>query len=168
MATTFELIASATTGGSSANSLSFTGIPASYTDLCLKISGRLASNDNYYSIKFNGASTTVGVRTIRGNGSGTDSENWSGNYIAISEPNNYTANVYASTEFYIPNYAGSTNKVFNVKSVNENNSTSAFCQLASGLWSNTAAITQIDIGNITGASDLAAYTNAYLYGVKNA
>jgi hypothetical protein len=75
-----------------------------------------------------------------------------------------TASSFSSGEIYIPNYAGSTNKSYSIDSVTEQNATGALAELIAGLWSQTAAITQITLSS----SNFQQYSTAYLYGVSNA
>jgi hypothetical protein len=63
---------------------------------------------------------------------------------------------------YVPNYAGSANKIVSVDAVNENNATTAYQRITGGLWPVTSAITNIIISN-NGAS-ISQYSTAYLYG----
>jgi hypothetical protein len=171
MANTMTLIASYTAAGSVAN-IDFTSIPSTYTDLCLKVSGRtdFATNSVAYAVisQFNGSSTGFTQRYLLGDGSGSSASGTGTTNIggAISANGN-TANTFGSTEFYIPNYAGSSNKSVSVDSVSENNATFAEAWLAAGLWSNTAAITSLRLTPVQGSNFL-IYTTAYLYGVKNA
>jgi len=67
-------------------------------------------------------------------------------------------------EIYIPNYAGSTNKSFSSETNQENNATAAFARLLAGLWSQTAAITDIEITPNTG--NWVQYSTAVLYGIS--
>ena len=55
MANTFVLLASTTVGSGGASSIDFTSIPATYTDLVVKVSGRIdyAQTGDYFKITFN-------------------------------------------------------------------------------------------------------------------
>jgi hypothetical protein len=71
MANTFELIDSYTATGSVAN-ISFTSIPATFTDLVLKMSLRSSvtdSSDPYDLIFTLNATSTITSTVLRGNGS---------------------------------------------------------------------------------------------------
>ena len=171
MANTFELIASSTVGSGGAASITFSSIPSTYTDLIVQISGRstVAQLGASLYMRFNGGSTTNTIRNIYGNGSSaasqTQSDAWSGIDVDGASA---SANVFANTQIYFPNYAGSTNKSWSAESVIENNATSAYCEMAAGLWANTAAITQIAFTIENASGNWAQYSTAYLYGVKNA
>lgn len=167
---TFTQIGSAVTvGAGGAADITFSSIPNTYTDLILKVSARLASGSGFMLLDFNGLSTAnFSHRVLEGNGSSA--------YSFVSGNTNYatglvgagdTASTFTNAEFYIPNYAGSTNKSVSIDGVTENNATTAYADLEALLWSNTAAITQIKL-TTSSAANFAQYTTAYLYGVSNA
>jgi hypothetical protein len=167
MANTFELIASNTVGSGGAATISFTSIPSTYTDLILKISGRLnyATTAVGLQFSFNGqaAGTSITGKTIQGSGSSVVSYSaWQPNIDSA----NATANTFASVDIYIPNYTSSNNKSASSDSVQEDNATTAYAEMHAALWSNTAAINQITITPNSGS--FVQYSTAYLYGVKNA
>jgi hypothetical protein len=164
MANTYTLIASSTVGSGGAASIDFTSIPATYTDLCLKMSIRTdkATLGDVWLLKLNTSSANFTALWIEGNGASASS----GSSILYGAlvGSSATASTFNNTEIYFPNYAGSTNKSFSVDSVTENNATTAYADLAAGLWSQTAAITGINI-SIT-SNNLVQYSTAYLYGIK--
>ena len=167
MANTFELIASSTVGSGGASSIDFTSIPSTYTDLVLKISGRLnyATTAVGLQFGFNGqaAGTSITGKTIQGSGSGVVSYSaWQPNIDGASA----TANTFASVDIYIPNYTSSNNKSASSDSVQEDNATTAYAEMHAALWSNTSAINRITITPNSGS--FVQYSTAYLYGVKNA
>jgi hypothetical protein len=169
MANTFELIASSTVGSGGAASIEFTSIPNTYTDLCLKLSGRTSSTGSIYEwvyIKFNSSTTGYSYRLLQGNGSSAASYNNTTQYAGDITDGTATASTFGNYEVYIPNYAGSTNKSFSVDAVTENNGTTAVADLVAGLWSNSAAITAVNFTPRNGS--FVQYSTAYLYGVKNA
>jgi len=172
MANTFELIASSTVGSGGTSTITFSSIPATYTDLCLKLSlrsGASAFND-YILIQFNSSGgTAYSDRQLTGSGSAASSANRSGNpyiYAIASSGASNTASTFSNGEIYIPNYAGSSNKSISLDAVNENNGTEAYANLTAGLWANSAAITSITITN-NSATNFVQYSTAYLYGVKS-
>ena len=151
-------------GSGGAASMDFTSIPATYTDLTLKVSARntTATLDCY--INFNGSNTNLSRRVLYGNGSSATSGSGSDGYVIWLSQSTDTASTFGNAEIYIPNYAGSTNKSFCADSVTENNSTQAYQFFQAGLWSNTAAITQVTLYS---GSTFAQYSTATLYGIKN-
>jgi hypothetical protein len=173
MANTFELIASSTVGSGGAATVTFSSIPSTYTDLCLKVSARTLRTDVVYDplgITFNSSSSGYSTRMVYGL-SGTAASATSGSTSAIdwayAATSLATSNTFSSIDIYVPNYASSNNKSVSIDSVTENNGTAAIANLNAGLWSNSAAITSIVITTPNGLN-LVEYSSFYLYGVKNA
>jgi hypothetical protein len=171
---TFTQIGSAVTVGSGgAADITFTAIPATYTDLVLKLSlrGSSASLQDNVLITFNGSSSGYSARLLYGQGSGTpasaSSSSSSLNLNTYVPALGATSSTFGNAEIYIPNYASSANKSVSSDFVIENNATATFMGLAAGLWSNSAAITQITIDYL-GSDNFAQHSTAYLYGVSNA
>jgi hypothetical protein len=161
---------STVTVGSSVASMSFTGIPQTYTDLLIKVSAR--SDKSFGSatditLKFNGSSSGYSDRLLYGTGSAAASA--SGSYTDQAYATNITqstvtASTFSSNEIYIPNYTSANNKSLSVDGVTENNATLAYGILAATLWSNTAPITSITIQAISG--NFVQYSTATLYGIR--
>lgn len=166
---TFTLIASSTVGAGGASSIDFTSIPATYTDLVLKISTRdtEASPSNGGIIQFNNetATTNYSSRWLYGTGSIAGSLTRSSNQSFYeSNSANSTASIFANIEVYIPNYRSSAVKSLSNDSVTENNATSVGLILTAGLWNNTAAITSITLKPSSGLN-FVQHSTAYLYGI---
>lgn len=166
MPVTYNKIASVTVGSGGAATIDFTSIPATYTDLVLKLSSRTTYTSVSYrfgELQFNGSAVNLSSRYLQGNGSTAAS----GNDTAIYFWNNTataTASTFDNIEIYIPNYAGSTNKSVSIDGVTENNSTAVLSHLVAGLWSNTAAITSIKLDPNSG--DFVEFSTATLYGIS--
>ena len=169
MANTFELISSYTATGSVAN-ISFTSIPATFTDLVLKMSLRSSvtdSSDPYDLVFTLNATSTITSKVLRGNGSVVSSNSITDRILRAGPvPSNWTANTFSNGEIYIPNYAGSNYKSWSSDAVTENNATNADMSIVAGLTSIAAAITSITIAGAAG--NLVEHSTAYLYGVSNA
>ena len=170
MADTYTLISSVTVGAGGASSIDFTSIPSTYTDLVIRTSirGSNAANYNFANITFNGSGSGYSARTLEGNGSAASSYLGSGSAITVVlgvGASSTTASTFSNGDIYIPNYAGSTNKSISVDTVNESNVTAILADLHAGLWANTAAITSISLGAVSGTWQ--QYSTAYLYGIKN-
>jgi hypothetical protein len=174
MPTTFTLIQPAVTvGAGGASSISFTSIPATYTDLVVKLSARSARateiRDEIF-IRFNSDSgANYSYRNVRGSGSAAISQSGS----AVNQVNRNdipasgaTSSTFSNHEIYIPNYAGSTQKSFSMDSVMENNATESYMFLTAGLWTGTSAISTITL--TCEVSTFVQFSTAYLYGVSNA
>jgi hypothetical protein len=170
MANTYTKIASVSVGSGGAATIDFTSIPATYTDLLLKVSLRgptgYASDTMDTYLRFNGTTTNYSDRLLYGTGSAVASisETSTGIDFRVVGQNS-TASTFGNAEIYIPNYAGSTNKSVSIDAVTENNATSVLTQLEAGLWSNTATINQITLVPFT--TGFAQYSTATLYGIKN-
>lgn len=173
MATTCKLIAKTTLGSAAAN-IEFTSIPSTYTDLLLVCSLRdtatasgIAREQAFFTV--NGSATGYSGRWLYGIGSSTTGSGTSGSTSfdawRISSAN-ATSNTFTSVNFYIPNYAGSTDKSFSMEATAENNSSSDWIISAgAGLWSNTAAITSV---KVAATQNFAANSSAFLYGITKA
>jgi len=169
MATTYQLISSVTVGSGGASSMDFTSIPQTYTDLLLFVTARNTGNGSGLQLRFNGGNSNYSDRWLEGNGasvsSGTNGAGGTYGYCGLISNSSTTSNTFANNFIYIPNYTGSTNKSYSADGVNENNATTAYQDLIAGLWSNTAAITQVTL--YPSLNSFAQYSTAYLYGIKN-
>jgi hypothetical protein len=149
----------------SAASVTFANIPQTgYTDLKIVLSTRDTSTGGFaYNIAFNGVTTSRTSRWIEGDGASAISystTNALGGYNTLSTQ---TANTFASSEIYIPNYAGSNNKSFSVESTQENNATTSYMVMGAGLWSSSAAITSVALSSNSG--NFVANSTFSLYGL---
>lgn len=172
MPTTYEAIATVTVGSGGTNSIDFTSIPSTYTDLAVMLSLRSTrSNDeDGLLMGFNSNTSNYSYRALQGNGSAASSFSGSDRFAGQLTANTTTASTFTNLFVYIPNYAGSTNKSYSIDNVTEANATKAYAQLVANLWSNTAAITSITFlsdSNGSLGSKLAQYSTATLYGIKN-
>ena len=167
MPNTFTLIASSTVGAGGAANITFSSIPQTYTDLCLKYSLRngLAATFDNIQLTFNSVSSGYSDRLVYGNGSSALSASRTGTEIQYLYQTgaNATASTFSNGEIYIPNYTGSTNKSVSIDSVTETNGNPAIAGLDAALWSNTAAITSINLNGNNG--NFVQYSTAYLYGI---
>ena len=173
---TFVKIASVTVGSGGASSIDFTSIPGTYTDLCIKVTARGTDNSgngwNNGYLTFNSSGTGYSSCIIVGRGdlapasfTGSSTELGYTFYISNSVT---TANTFASTDIYVPNYAGSNYKSLSSDFAEENNAARAIMGFSAGLWSNTSAITSITLTPATGAGTFVQYSTATLYGISNA
>ena len=168
MANTYVKIATASVGSGGAANIEFTGIPATYTDLIVKFSGRSARtgvNTDDMLVTFNGASTNFSCRPMYGSGSATASFTDTTLFVGVYLTSTATASAFSNGEVYIPNYAGSTNKSLSADSVSEQNATLAYATISAALWTNTAAITSLLLKTGSG-SNIVQYSTATLYGIS--
>ena len=170
MATTYTLINSNVLSSSTAT-VSFTSIPATYTDLVLRVSARDSADTPVAALvlRFNSDSSTNYSQTfLDGSGSAASSSNTSSSTAdarVMIEPSTYTASTFGSFEIYIPNYLVSANKPYSYFGVTENNATASYIRANAALWRNTAAITSIVM---TAPNNFVSGSSFYLYGISNA
>jgi len=174
MANTYTLIASSTVGSGGAANIEFTSIPATYTDLLIKMSLRQGGGSDGYQlgVRFNSSTSNYSRVAVYGDGSTGQTAGGSSETFArfgFAESSTFTANTFGSYEMYIPNYTSSSYKSFSTNSVTESNTSSVYAQgLWEGLWSNTSVITSILLQELSGAgTSFVQYSTAYLYGIKN-
>ena len=148
--------------------MGFTSIPATYTDLVVKVSARddRALTVDGVLISFNGSTSNFTNKYLDGDGASTSSGTIA-RLTANAPGATATGSVFGNGEIYIPNYASSNYKSFSGDSVTENNATAALAGLFANLWSDTAAITSITLTPSNGTL-FDQYSTAYLYGISNA
>ena len=156
-------------GAGGAATITFSSIPADYTDLYVVFSGRTNKADNigYGQMYVNGDAANWTERTLQGNGGGVASSSDSTPIEAFVSGGNTTANTFGVYSCYIPNYTSSNAKSMYVDLVSENNASGAFSamqRITAALWNDTDAITSITFD--ADASDLyVQYSSATLYGI---
>jgi hypothetical protein len=158
--------------GSNQSSITFSSIPATFTDLVLKVSPRntSANTERDIFLQFNGDTTSGNyqVRRLYGDGGNAYSDAFSSGAdalrIGFASGTNQTANTFGSVEIYIPNYTRNAAKSISADAVTENNATRAMQQISAGLWTGTAAISSITLQMILSVQ-FAANSSATLYGI---
>jgi hypothetical protein len=115
--------------------------------------GSTASNYNYRQLQANGGST---LTTSTGLSAASTA-----NEIALTNGNTSTANTFTNSEIHIPNYTSSVAKSWSVDSVEEENATTAYTRITSGLWTLTNSISSItftlDAGSFAQNSTFSIY-----------
>lgn len=154
----------------SAATVTFSNIPQNYTDLQLLVSARSDYSGDYGSwatLNPNGDTANVTGRVLYNSASaGLSATYASGNagYVWINS-SLQTANTFANSAVYIPNYCSSVNKTWSVYAVQESNGAAQSSIItASFLWNSTAAITSITL-DPQSTSNFAANSTFYLYGI---
>jgi hypothetical protein len=167
MPATYEPIAT-TTLGSAASSITFSSIPATYTDIRIILSAIGAAAGCYPAIQFNGdTGTNYSYTLLRGNGSAAASiqaSNSARGFILNSSadiPTTFPA--LSTTDIF--SYAGSTFKTLLSSGSDDKNGSGEFNAYVN-LWRSTSAINRIDL--IGHGANFATGTTATLYGIKNA
>ena len=174
MANTFVAINTTTVGVGGSPTISFSSIPATYTDLFLFLSLRTtgvgSSVGSIGQITFNSSTSSYSVQDVYGQSgsAGAGAYTFATTYVPTGRDDNalQTANTFSNHSVYILNYAGATSKVVSSEAVSESNSTTAQSMaLIAARWSNTAAINAITI--TSGDGDYVQYSTATLYGINN-
>ena len=169
---TMTLIGSPITVGSGGvASVTFSSIPATYTDLVVKASVRSlrASSEDGMGFTVNSSGATSWL-LLTGNGSsassGTNSSLGYGSFWTGRIPGNTTtSNTFGNWELYLPNYILSGAKSYSLDAVTEDNSSSAYASLQAGYYSSVGAVTSLTLSAAN--SNLAQYSTFYLYGISN-
>lgn len=158
---------------SNAASVTFSSIPATYTDLVVRVSARASNPSVAYNIRvqFNSdSSTNYSETSLRGNGSATSSYRTTSATELVEgfviDGDSATASTFGSLELYIPSYTASQSKPMSSFPVQENNTTAANIIPTAELWRNNAAITSIYM-YVSGTTFMAG-SSFYLYGISNA
>ena len=172
MANTYTLIQAYTLGSDTA-SVSFTSIPATYTDLQLLLSARINRTGIAVNMGLRFNSNSTGYLNLQAYADFTSSTAAALYSSALDQfgywytaGNSATASTFTNQSVYISDYASSKHKTISIDSASENNAIDASLLFMSGLWSNTAAITDITLTNFQG-DNLRANSTFYLYGISN-
>jgi hypothetical protein len=159
---------------SSAASVTFSAIPATYTDLVVRCSLRNDAASEIGRIILTINSTSAGYSSTRlyADGSTVTSARTSGGsdvFVLGVNGSTSTSNSFGSVELYIPSYTASQNKPISAVGFPETNAATFSANPAYGtyalLWSNTAAITAL---NLATNNNWQSGSSFYLYGISNA
>ncbi len=165
MPATYEPIAT-TTLGSAAATITFSSIPATYTDLVLVVTGLFTSSGGNSRIRFNGdTGTTYSNTRLQGDGTSASSNRSTSQTFLRLDYDGNSSTVPNMTRTNIFSYAGSTNKTCLIESSEDKNGSGSTVRTV-GLWRDTSAITSIEV--LMSSSTFAIGTTATLYGIKNA
>jgi hypothetical protein len=162
---TLTKLQTVTVGAGGSASVTFSAIPQTYTDLVIKVSARTGNASATDSLipAFNSFTSNFNTIYLYGNPPGSNAlSGTSTNFAGFIDGASSTASTFANTELYISNYTSSNIKSYSVDSVQENNSSSGFPNIVSGLWSNINPITSI---TLSGAGSFVQYSTFTLYGV---
>jgi hypothetical protein len=155
MPSTYDPIATATASGSQ-SLISFTSIPATYTDLVLIIN---AGTNTGYLVRLNGDSgSNYSYTRIYSDGSSATSDQGSNTTNITSGWGGGTNNIIA---VQIMNYANTSTFKTAITRIGDNSYTATVV----GMWRNTAAVNQV---SIVGNSNWVAGSTFTLYGIKAA
>jgi hypothetical protein len=168
MATTYEPIAT-TTLGSAATTITFSSIPATYTDLRVVWVGKMDTTGSSLKGRFN-SDTGSNYSYTYISGDGTSASSNYNNNLTSTDFGGMDVNIGsvqpAMVTIDIMSYAGSTYKSYLATGSNDING-SGVTDRTVGLWRSTSAITSITLMR-GGANNMSIGTTATLYGIKNA
>lgn len=164
MPATYEPIATTTLGSAAAN-ITFSSIPATYTDLRVVLVATTTVADAIH-LRYNADTGANYSRTVlQGDGSTAASSRQTGeNFIYLTRTNLDTT-LPQLFEIDIFSYAGSTNKTCLVASSQDKNGSGVVVREV-GLWRSTAAINEVALASFSSTFKIG--TTATLYGIKNA
>lgn len=160
MPATYEPIANTTASGSS-NTITFSSIPQTYTDLIV-VANIKGSANGYSQIQLNGSGASISRLWLTGDGSAAGTGKDANNYIIGGAYVN-TGDFAFNSITHIFNYANTTtNKTLLTRASNA----SVRVEATVNLWQSTSAITSftyyLSSGNMSAGSTFA------LYGIKAA
>ena len=163
MPATYEPIETKTLGTAVA-SVTFSSIPATYTDLVLIANG-LASGNTGVGMQFNGdTATNYSATFLEGSGASAVSERQSSaSSIRVAWNSLWDASTIANIIINIQNYSNTTTYK---TSLNRSNNSARYVEGTIGLWRSTAAITSINL--VTPSANFAVGSTFTLYGIKAA
>jgi hypothetical protein len=166
MPVTFTKIQVTTLGSAQAN-IDFQSIPATYTDLVLKLCVRGGTGSNWVNIGINGGSVEeTNLKHILNFGGTIISQAY--NYFRNPNVagNASVSNLFSNGEIYLTNYAGSNNKTMIGDGVQPSNAAGEIeIQLAGFRWPFTSAINRLTLSP-DGGGNFDANSSASLYGIK--
>ena len=163
MPKTYDKIATQTLGSASA-SVTFSSIPATYTDLVVVASANSAAANNFFYLQFNGdTSTNYSYTRLFGDGSTAISDRTTN--FAAGLVGYVSSTIKTTSIVQIMNYANTTTfKTF----ISRASNTTVWAAAIVGLWRATpAAINEVKF--IMGSSDNTLAGSTFtLYGIKSA
>ena len=165
MPATYEPIAT-TTLGSAASTITFSSIPATYTDIRLVLVYTVSTTSSVPILQFNNDTSALYSRTyINGNGASASSARSTGSndvnlafQVNTSIPQMVTIDVMS--------YAGSTNKTSLITTVEDKNGSGSVNRMVA-LYRSTTAISTLNLG-IAFGGNYSIGTTATLYGILKA
>lgn len=143
--------------GSSASSVTFSSIPATFRDLVVVVNGK-TSADSILMISFNGDTTATNYFRVdmRGDSSGVNSASGNDRYMA-----NFAATDSSTLRLDIMDYSTDKHKTF----LSRNAQIADRVRYWANRWANTAAITSVNIA--PDGNTFASGTTLALYGIRS-
>jgi hypothetical protein len=169
MPTTYEPIATQTVSGSSTGTVTFSSIPATYTDLVVVSNFGNAVAARLY-LRFNGITTNTysdAYLTGVGGGGYFTGRDSTQNAMTIGGAwNGFSTTLTATNILQVMNYGNTTAfKSIISRSANDKGNGTGSVDALVGLWQSTSAITSL---SLIGGSNFLANSTFTLYGIKAA
>jgi hypothetical protein len=162
MALTYTPIATQTVSGTSTSTITFSSIPATYTDLVIVFNGGVTTGSINLLMRYNGdTASNYSNRDVTGDGSAASSHGTSNSGSILCNYFGYlTADQNTNILINVMNYSNATTYKTNLtRSNNTGNGTAATV----GMWRNTAAINSIAL--LTSANNFSNGSTFSLYGI---
>lgn len=165
-AQTYEPIAT-TTLGSAASSITFSSIPATYTDLVLVLNP-IVTTATTFGVRYNNVSTgsSYSITRLEGNGTTASSGRLAGqnelriSFVSTSRTTNVTS--------IVANIIDYSNTTTNKMTLSRAGAYSEGTEAIVGIFISTSAINRIDIIPMAGGTIINTGTMATIYGIKAA
>jgi hypothetical protein len=166
MPATYDRIATTTLGSANAT-ITFSSIPATYTDLKIVFTGTATASGDDLLLRLNGdTGTNYSVTALQGNGATASSfRSTSIAYVFLAGSASMSTTIPTFSEVDIFSYAGGTNKTLLAQYSGDFNGSGVTARSV-GLWRNTAAITSVSL--LLLATTFKVNTTATLYGILKA
>jgi hypothetical protein len=163
MPATYEPIAT-TTLSSAATNITFSSIPATYTDLRVVFVGTCTSTGSLLCTFNNDTSPLYSQTILAGGAAASSSRTIDASQVSLN--NNVNLGTVPQARYIdVFSYAGSRNKSYLAQTIADLNG-SGFVEVYVGIYRSTSAINRLDV--FSGNNTLAAGSTATLYGIKNA
>lgn len=165
MALTYKALATVTVGAGGAAGITFSNIPAGYTDLSIFLNGRSTYTGDTYrygTIQFNDSTSDQSSKYSYYDGSTQITS--AGDVYYWTPGNSAASNIFSNIHVYISNYSSSATKAVSLDSVSPSNTTQAFIAILAGRWNNTAAINKIAF--FPAGGNWVQYSSATLFGIS--
>jgi hypothetical protein len=155
---TYSLIDS-TTLGSAQSSVTFSSIPATFTDLVLVVAGTVNTN-SYFALRLNSDTGNNYSNTeMDGNGTAASSNrNTNNSYM-------YNGSILTTQTNVINQIQDYSNTTTNKTVLTRSNNAGSIVKVSVGLWRSTAAITSIECST-AGANTFSSGSTFKLYGIE--
>ena len=172
MANTYQLISSNVLSTATA-SVTFSAIPATYTDLVILGTARssVSGVSDVVQTEFNSNTSAIYSNTLvyannATAGSIRSSNDAAARSVYYISGDTATSNTFGTFEIYIPSYTVSQNKPYSGFGVGENDSANERIGASAMLFRSTTAISSIKLTLLTGPNFMSG-SSFYLYGIKN-